>query len=90
MWARNGRELFFRRGDAMLSVEMTPDGASATGLPRPLFSGHYATGTVVANYDVTADGRFLMIPATAVNRSTRFNVVLQWGTELNRLAPATQ
>jgi hypothetical protein len=52
MWARNGRELFFRRGDAMLSVEMAPDGTSAIGLPRLLFSGKYARGTVVANYDV--------------------------------------
>jgi hypothetical protein len=75
----------------MLSVEMAADGTSALGLPRQLFSGKYAPGTVTPNYDVTPDGqRFLMIPSTAVNRSTRFNVVLQWATELSRLAAATQ
>jgi hypothetical protein len=31
-----------------------------------------------------------MILPTAVNRSTRFNVVLHWGTELSPLAPAVQ
>jgi hypothetical protein len=56
-------------------------------LPKP---GVVIAVILTPNYDVTAHGQhFLMLPASADNRSTRFNVVLQWDTELSRLAPAT-
>jgi len=93
MWARNGRELFYRDGDKMMAaaVETTP--AFAAAKPRLLFEGHYETGlglAAVANYDVSPDGqRFLMIKASEQeSAATQLNVVLNWSDELRRLAPA--
>ena len=94
MWARNGRELFYRNGDKMMAaaVETKPTFAAAT--PKMLFEGHYenesAKYTLSPNYDVSPDGqRFLMIKASEQESAlTQMNVVLNWSDEVRRLAPA--
>jgi hypothetical protein len=60
VWSRNGRELFYRSGDAIMAVTM------AAGAPRVLFRGSYVFGDGVANYDVGPDGRFLMVRDASV------------------------
>lgn len=64
VWARRGRELFFLDpGGAVMRVE-TPSGASFTaGTPQKLFDGVSVLAGFPPgrNYDVAADGRFLMI-----------------------------
>ena len=92
VWARNGRELFYRNGDKMIvaAVETKPTFAAAK--PKLLFERHYEASTppVLANYDVSLDGqRFLMIKAGEQESSaTQLHVVLNWSDELSRLAPA--
>ncbi|HKF58523.1 MAG TPA: hypothetical protein VKJ45_23990, partial [Blastocatellia bacterium] len=92
MWARNGRELFYRNGDKMMvtAVETTPVFTAAK--PRLLFEGHYETGfsAFERNYDLSSDGqRFLMIkPGEQESAATQLNVVLNWSDELRRLVPA--
>ena len=92
VWARNGRELFYRNGDKMMvaAVETKPTFAAAK--PKLLFERHYEASTppVLANYDVSLDGqRFLMIKAGEQESSaTQLHVVLNWSDELSRLAPA--
>jgi hypothetical protein len=56
--------------------------------PRQLFERQYAygAGITIANYDVTADGeRFVMVKDES--SAGRLNVVLNWQSDLNRLAP---
>ena len=85
VWARSGRELFYRRGNTMMAVDIiaTPDRLSA-GVPKQLFSGSYAAGGTRAGYDVSADGKkFVLVKSSgaAVNAS-RFTVVLNWLDDL--------
>jgi eukaryotic-like serine/threonine-protein kinase len=89
VWSRNGRELFYRRGDVMMASAITTDPALTAGLPRTLFKGLYMnTDTGGAGYDVAADGRFLMVqPVEAPQPATSISLVLNWFDELRRTAP---
>ena len=77
LWARSGRELFYRSGEKMMVADViTQPGFQAAG-SRVLFQGPYeTTSSASANYDVSADGqRFLdgstIGAATAVHRVQR-------------------
>jgi len=90
LWNPNGREIFYRNGDKMMAVEVatTPDIKLST--PHALFEQRYAfgAGITIANYDVAADGqRFIMVRDEA--GAARLNVVLNWLSELGRVAPAS-
>ena len=86
-WSPTGGELFYRSGNSMMSVAVTP-GTIET--PQLLFERSQirdASLTGVANYDVTANGeRFLMV--VSGNTSTELHVVLNWFDELERLVPS--
>jgi len=91
-WSRNGRELFYRSGDRMLAVTMTPGPTLVAGQARLLFSGRYqVSDTGVTGYDVAADGRFLMIESKgAQGTASQINIVLNWFDELNAHVPTTR
>jgi Tol biopolymer transport system component len=62
VWSRDGRELFYRSGDAMMAVSIGTGPTFSAGPPRVLFRGSYFAGDGLTNYDVAPDGRrFLMI-----------------------------
>jgi eukaryotic-like serine/threonine-protein kinase len=92
VWNRNGRELFYRRGDKMMAVDITTQSSFSAGNPRVLFEGRYAlTPLTFPNYDVSPDGqRFLMLKPSeqAGAAPTQINVVLNWFEELKRRARA--
>jgi eukaryotic-like serine/threonine-protein kinase len=94
VWNRNGRELFYRSGDAMMVVDIATQPAFAAGKPRVLFRGAYEpTVFTVANYDVSPDGqRFLMLKRSeqAAAAPTQINIVLNWLEELKRRVPTAQ
>jgi serine/threonine-protein kinase len=91
MWNPNGRELFYRNGDRMMSVEVNSAHGFTFGKPRVLFTGRYRPSSnwwARPNYDVSADGqRFLMLKTAGENSPppTEVNVVLNWTAELRRL-----
>jgi Tol biopolymer transport system component len=92
-WARDGSEIFYRSGAAMMSVPVATAPAFSAGAPVRLFEGNYGNGAR-PDYDVAPDGRFLMLPYT-VSRLGRveneqdvtLSVVYNWFEELERLAP---
>jgi serine/threonine-protein kinase len=96
VWARSGKELFYRNGNKMMVVDVTLQPFRAAR-PRVLWEGDYAhglssfcgpAGPSSSNYDVTPDGqRFLMIQEQESPElvSTRVQVVLNWPEELKRL-----
>ena len=65
VWARSGRELFYRSGRKMMVVDTVTGPAFSTGNPKMLFEGDDAAlGRVFGgqNYAVTPDGQhFIMI-----------------------------
>ncbi len=93
VWAKSGRELFYRNGNKMMAVEITTQPTFRAGTPTLLFEGQYVQpGPRRANYDITPDGqRFLMIKEYEQREAaTQINVVLNWFEELKRLVPTDQ
>ncbi len=94
VWAHSGRELFYRDPDGRLMAVPIQAGASfAAGNPVVIIERRYAGSPLPGRtYDVSPDGkRFLMIKdaqTTEKSTPTQLNVVLNWGEELKRLAPA--
>jgi len=90
VWNRNGRELFYRSGDKMMSVDVSTQPTFSIGKPRLLFTGQYApTAATISNYDVSPDGqRFLMIKSNEQAQAiAQINVILNFTEELKRRVP---
>ena len=87
-WSRDGSKLYYRSPEGMMEVSINskPDGSIEIGKGTLLFDDHmYGTEVGgITNYDVTSDGRFLMIKEAS---HTQINIVLNWSEELKRLAP---
>lgn len=86
LWARNGRELFYRNEDMMMAVGIETEPEFQAGKPTLLFQGNFSDpGDWPAQYDVSPDGReFLMIQEES---KTQIQVVLNWFSELERVVP---
>jgi len=91
VWRRDGGELFFRSGDQMMAVQVsTGDGGFRAGTARIVFEAPYSSDPWGnPNYDVSADGRFLMVRGEAGAATTWFQVYLNWFDQLVRLVPIT-
>ena len=90
VWSRDGRDLFYLNGDAMMAVEIQTSPTLTAGAPRMLFEGRYAPSpNGVAGYDVSADGqRFLRVQPMHPDPPTdQIQVTLNWFEELRRLVP---
>ncbi len=90
LWARNGRELFYRSGDKVMAVRITTEPTFSAGTPGLLFEGpNYINGLNMRYYDISLDGqRFLMLKATEQQEAaTQINVVLNWFEELKQRVP---
>jgi Tol biopolymer transport system component len=94
VWARNGRELFFvdANGRIVAVAIQSGSGFTAANPVVAVEAASFTGGTTPGRYyDVSPDGRFLVIRAsttTATPSTSQLNVVLNWGEELERLAPA--
>ncbi|MCZ6878270.1 MAG: protein kinase [Acidobacteria bacterium] len=92
VWARSGRELFYRNQDKLMAVSIQTEPTFKAETPRLLFEDSYRESflSATSNYDVTADGqRFVMVqPSQERQESESLNIVLNWFEELKRLVPA--
>ena len=95
VWARNGRELFYRDGDRLMTVKVESSPDFRAGTPTMLFERAYFApprGLAGRAYDVSADGqRFLMlkdvISADPASSQARIVLVQNWFEELKPLVP---
>jgi eukaryotic-like serine/threonine-protein kinase len=89
VWARDGRELFYRQGDALMSVPVNGTGREFTsGKPTRLFAGSFSGAGRDPSFDVAPDGqRFVMIKSDDASTLRQLTVVQNWFEELKRLAP---
>jgi len=88
-WSRNSREIHYRSGKQIVAVALDASGAEpAFGKPTPLFADDYVFGggASIANYDVTPDGRFIMIRRGA--NGGKLRVVVNWTEELKQILAA--
>jgi hypothetical protein len=85
-WSHSNQEIYYRSGRHIVAVTVDASGAEPVfGKPLPLFPDDYnfGGGASIANYDVTADGRFIMI-RRGVNGG-RLHVVVNWTEELKQI-----
>jgi len=54
-WSKDGRKLYYRKGDKLMEVDVQTTPSFAAGKPRLLFE------TPFAAFDVAPDGRFLLV-----------------------------
>jgi len=91
LWARNGKQLFYRWQDQVWAVDVRTDGGFSTGKPRLLFERPgYSPGNPTRSYDLSQDGqRFLMVKQEQRTPApvTEMTLVQNWFEELKRLVP---
>lgn len=70
VWARTGRELFYRTGDSLMAATIEPGATFAVSAPRLLFRGSFMAGEGFREYDVTPDGSQFIMLSGGSGRST--------------------
>jgi serine/threonine-protein kinase len=82
---RDGRELFYRNGDKLMSVAIEAAGEPVRQRPTVLFEKRFALATF---FDVASDGRFIFIEDVATQGPpTELVLVQNFFAELDRLVP---
>ncbi len=77
VWAPDGRELYYRQGDAILAVSIRTDPVFSPGIPEVILRGPYATNSTHTNFDVHPDGkRFVMIKVR--EGAAQLVVIVNW------------
>jgi serine/threonine protein kinase len=88
MWSRDGKELFYVSGEAVIVTTAKTDGSFGPG--RKLFD-RSPYNFFWHSYDPAPDGkRILMVRRGAGSIPRQMRVILNWGEELNRLLPTAQ
>ena len=90
VWPRNGHQLFYRAGDAMMAVDVETRPAFSAGKPRKLFEGAYERSLALwPNFDASPDGQQLLMvkPENPSPAASHINVVLNWVEELTARVP---
>jgi serine/threonine-protein kinase len=100
LWSPDGRELFYRNGDATMAVEVETAPTFKHGNPKILFRGTYlsftAPNVALTAWDIHPNGKkFLMIKPqlatgaapTAPAPRPKINIVVNWFEELKQRVP---
>jgi serine/threonine-protein kinase len=88
-WSRNSREIYYRSENRIVAVPISTSGAEpAFGKPVALFADEYDFGQGISNpnYDVTPDGRFVMLRRGP--NGGKLRIVVHWTEELKRILAA--
>jgi Tol biopolymer transport system component len=78
VWSRNGRELYYRQGDAVMAVPLEATDRLHVETPIRLFSGRYTGTARDPGFDVTPDGHFIMVKADPASELRTLSVVQNW------------
>jgi serine/threonine-protein kinase len=89
VWARSGKEIFYRSERRMMAVPVQAGPTFAPGTAQRLFEGDYEfSHRNHPNYDVSPDGqRFLMLKNESAASTSVLQVVIDLGAELLLRAP---
>jgi len=91
LWSRDGHELLYRRGNAMIAVPLDSKPTLSVGSPRVLFEAAYFATDGSRRWDLSPDGkRFLMIKQNGgdiASRPQNLVVAQHFDEELKRLVP---
>ena len=85
VWSRDGRELFYRAGDDLMTVQVQSTDPLVLGDRKKLIDVSAFEPGYFHDFDVSADGqKFLFIRAEPQSRPTRLDLILNWLPELER------
>ena len=86
LWGHNGKELFYRREGAMMSVPVETTGEFRAGTPVKLFTDPALLfDEYHRTYDIDAgDQRFIMV-RTSLRGSQVLGIVMNWGSQVAAL-----
>jgi Tol biopolymer transport system component len=95
LWSRDGGELFYRNGDAIMAVTVKTGSVFSPGTPRVLFKGNYvfAEDMQSSNWDISLDGKQFLLKKDPESKPAasgtpgRINIVLNWLEELKQRVP---
>jgi serine/threonine protein kinase/Tol biopolymer transport system component len=83
IWSSDGRELFYRAGDDLMSVTVNTTGALTISNRQKLIDLTGYDSGYFHDFDVSADGqRFLLIYTEPALRPHRLDVIFDWVSEL--------
>ena len=79
-WSRNGHELYFLHGPTLMATTIHTDNGFVADAARPLFETRIRPilGLTRNQYDVTADGRFLVMSSLSDQPDQAFTLVQNW------------
>ena len=88
VWSRDGKELFYRAGDDLMSVQVSTTGPLVLGERKKLLDLSGYDSGYLHEFDVSPDGqRFLLIRTEPESRPARVDVVTNWFDELRGRVP---
>jgi Tol biopolymer transport system component len=94
LWAPDGRQLFYRSGDQLMSVRVTSDSVVSAERPVKVLDAPYPYSSAYGNagYAVAPDGQhfYFRRPSPQPATPTRINVVVNWVEELKARVAADQ
>ena len=87
VWARDGRELFYRSQGHLMAVEVRTEPSFSAGTSRVLLDAQQLAA-YTEPFDVSPDGqRFLFVEDVSLSQKRSLVVILNWTEELKRLVP---
>ena len=88
VWSPDGRQLFYRAGDALMVVDVSASGEFNATRERRLLDFAYERQSRLASYDISPDSqRFVAVQSGAESAPRHVNVVLNWHQELLERVP---
>jgi Tol biopolymer transport system component len=82
-WSRDGKELFYIRGDnTLMAVSISLGESLAVGASRPLFQARFRN--VALPFDVTSDGRFVVNRTVEDMTPSAITLVVNWPSAVTR------
>ena len=91
VWSRDGKTLYFRKGDTLFATDVQTESIFAAGRPRELLRSNFAAGPRgTAGYDVSPDGkRFVVFRTNDVGNEVEVKLIFNWFDELRALEAAS-
>jgi len=94
LWSNDGDKLFYRNSGKLMAVTIEKNTTFLAGRPGLLFEREYEPREMNPfghpNYDVSLDGRFLIIKPDSSASSTQINFILNWFEELRHKMAASK
>jgi serine/threonine-protein kinase len=88
IWRRDGRELFYRNPEGIWAAAVATGASFSSEPPRKLVSAPPASNTATSGFDVSTDGRrILMVHEDLTLAPRQINVILNWNEELKQRVP---